>query len=110
MVLSYDYAKRKRRRQRTNAPPSQAILMTMWSVEVVHATSTNAAWPGLLRKPLDAVIGRLLTPYRPGGRQGDSKQYKDVICTHFDFDGRFNGHRDAVLSCALPDGGGPGLL
>ncbi len=30
MVLSYDYAKQKRRRGRTNAPPSQAILMAMW--------------------------------------------------------------------------------
>ena len=61
--------------------------------------SLNAACPGLLLKPLalDAAIGigRLLTPYHPGGRQGDSKQYKDVICTHFD--GRFNGHRDAAV-------------
>jgi hypothetical protein len=69
----------------------------------------NAACPGLLRKPLDAAIGRLLTPYRPGGRQGNSKQYKDVICTHFD--GRFNGHRDAAVLYhrASPDGEGPGL-
>ena len=62
---------------------------------MIHAASPNAACPGLLRKPLDAAIGLLLTPYRPGGRQGNSKQYKDVICTHFD--GRFNGHRDAVV-------------
>ena len=61
----------------------------------MHAASPNAACPGLHRKPLDAAIGRLLTPYRLGGRQGNSKQYKDVICTHFD--GRFNGHRDAVV-------------
>ncbi len=34
MVLSYDYAKQKRRRRQTNAPPLQAILMAMrrhWS-------------------------------------------------------------------------------
>ena len=34
MVLSYDYTKQKRQRRRTNAPPSQAILMAMrrhWS-------------------------------------------------------------------------------
>ncbi len=49
----------------------------------------------LLRKPRDAAIGRLLTPYHPGGRQGDSKQYKYVIFTHFD--GRFGGHRDAAV-------------
>jgi hypothetical protein len=45
--------------------------------------------------PLDAAIGRLLAPYHSGGRQGDTKQYKDVICTHFD--GCFDGHRDVVV-------------
>jgi hypothetical protein len=64
-------------------------------VEAIHAASPNAACPGLHRKPLGAAIVWLLTPYRLGGRQGDSKQYNDVICTHFD--GRFNGHRDAVV-------------
>jgi hypothetical protein len=44
-------------------------------VEAIHAASPNAACPGLLRKPLDAAIGQLLAPYRPGGCQGDSKQY-----------------------------------
>jgi hypothetical protein len=34
----------------------------------------DAACPGLHRKPLDAAIGQLLTPYCPGGRRGDSKQ------------------------------------
>ena len=38
------------------------------SVEVVHDVALpNAACPGLLKKPLDAVIRRLLAPYRPGG-------------------------------------------
>ena len=43
----------------------------------------NAACPGLYRKPLDAAIGQLLAPYRPGGRQGHSKQNIDVKCVHF---------------------------
>ncbi len=64
-------------------------------VEAINAASPNAACPGLLWKPLDDAIGRLIAPYCPGGRQGGSKQYKDVICTHFD--GRFDGHRDAVV-------------
>jgi len=72
MVLSYDYAKRK-----------------SGGVEAIHAALPNAACPGLLRKPL------LLTPYHLGGCQGNSKQYKDVICTHFD--GRFDGHRNAAV-------------
>jgi hypothetical protein len=81
MILSYDYAKQKRRQQRTNAPPPQAIRWPCGGVE-----TNNAALPW---KPLDAAIRRLLAPYCPGGRQGNSKQYKDVICTHFDgcFDG-----------------------
>jgi len=56
----------------------------------VEALKPNAACPGLLWKPLDAAIGRLIALYRPGGRQGGSKQCKDVICTHFD--GRFDGY------------------
>ena len=64
---------------------------------MIHAASPNAACPGLLRKPLDAAIGLLLTPYPPGGLQGNSKQYKDVLYTHFDFNGRFNGHRNVVV-------------
>ena len=69
-----------------------------WScggIEAINAASTNASCPGLLRKQLDATIWQLLAPYCPGGRQGDSKQYTDVICTHFD--GRFDGHRDVVV-------------
>jgi hypothetical protein len=34
MVFSYDYGKQKKGRQKTNAPPSQAIFMAMqarWS-------------------------------------------------------------------------------
>ena len=50
---------------------------------------------GLLWKPLDAAIGQLLAPYCLGGRQGDSKQNNDVICTHFA--GRFDGHCDAAV-------------
>jgi hypothetical protein len=60
-------------------------------------TSPDAACPGLHRKPLDDAIGigQLLTPYCLGGCQGDSKQNKDVLCTHFD--SHFGGHRDAAV-------------
>ena len=66
-----------------------------WGVEALHAASPDAACPGLHRKPLYAVIGWLVTPYRLGGRQGDSKQNNDVLYTHFD--GHFDGHRDGVV-------------
>ncbi len=36
--------------------------------------STNAACPGLLRKPLDATIGQLLAPYCPSGTRATGKQ------------------------------------
>jgi hypothetical protein len=44
---------------------------------------------------LDAAIGRLLAPYRPGGRQGDNQLNDDATCTHFV--GRFDGHRNAAV-------------
>jgi hypothetical protein len=69
-----------------------------WSyrgVEAKHVASPDAACPGLHRKPLDAAIGRLLAPYRPGGRHGDNQQNDDAKCTHFA--GHFDGHRDAAV-------------
>ena len=106
MVLSYNYAKQKKaggdERMHLRHRP---FGWPCGGVEGVHAASPDAACPGLLRKPLDAAIGQLLAPYCPDGCQGDSKQNKDVICTHFD--GRFNGHcKTAVLSHASPNGGG----
>ncbi len=90
MVLSYNYAKQKRWRQRTNVPPlCRTFQWPCGGVEAIHASSPNAAWPGLHWKPLDAAIGRLLALYRPGGHQGDSKQNNGVTCSHFA--GRFDG-------------------
>ena len=43
-----------------------------WCAGAIRSTSPDVAWPGLYQKPLDAAIGQLLTPYRPGGRQGDN--------------------------------------
>ncbi len=64
-------------------------------VEVIQMASPNRACPWLLRKPLDAAIEQLLAQYRPCGRQGGRKQFKDVKCTHFD--GRFDGHRNVAV-------------
>ena len=55
----------------------------------------NVAFPGLLQKPLDAAIGQLLAPYRPGGPKGGNQQNNNAKCTHFA--GRFDGHRDAPV-------------
>ena len=64
-------------------------------VEAVHAALPNAACPRLHWKPLDAAIGRLLAPYRPGGHHGDNQQNNDAKCTLFA--GHFDGHRDAAV-------------
>ena len=52
--------------------------------------SPDAACPGLLWKPLDAIIGQILSPYCPSGRRGASKQNNNEKCTYFagHFDGR----------------------
>jgi hypothetical protein len=57
--------------------------------------STNAACLGQSRKPLDAAIGRLLSPYCPGSRWGNSKQNNNKKCTNFA--GHFDGHGGASV-------------
>ncbi len=37
---------------------------------MVRGTSPDGAYRWLHAKPLDAAIGRVLTPYQPGGRHG----------------------------------------
>ena len=43
-------------------------------IEAIRSALPDSACPGLLRKPLDTAIGRLLAPYRPDGRQGVSNK------------------------------------
>jgi hypothetical protein len=57
--------------------------------------SLNVACPGLLRKPLDATIGQLLTPYCLCGRQGNNQKTHDEKYTYFA--GHFDGHCDAPV-------------
>jgi len=61
----------------------------------MDVASFNVACPGLLRKPLDATIGRLLTPYCLGGHQGDNQQTYNEKYTYFA--GHFDGHRYAPV-------------
>ena len=89
MVLSYNYAKQIRRRR------CEPFQWPCRGVEAIHEASPDAACPGLQRKPLDVAIERLLALYPLGGRQGDSKQINEVLCTHFD--GNLDGHRDVVV-------------
>jgi len=63
--------------------------------DAIRSTSPDGAHQGLHLKPLDAAIGRLLTPYSPGGRQGDNQLNDSETCTQFV--GRFDGHRDAAV-------------
>jgi hypothetical protein len=58
--------------------------------------SPDEACPGLPRKPLDAAIGRLLAPYCPSGRKGNSKQNNDKKMTNFA--GHFDGRGSAPVS------------
>ena len=59
-----------------------------WSLRHIEAIwsalpDADAACPGLLWKPQDTIIGRLLAPYCPSGRQGESKLNNNLKCTHF---------------------------
>ena len=61
----------------------------------IRSASLDAACPGLHRKPLDATIRQILSPYCPGSRQGDNQHNDDAICTHFA--GHFDGHHDVPV-------------
>ncbi len=69
----------------------------------------NAACPGLLRKPLDAGIGRLLAPYRPSGRQGNRQTNNNQQMTLKRWPNRWPWRCAGTLPCTSPDGGGLGL-
>jgi hypothetical protein len=58
--------------------PAILIAMAVRRCDTKHIA--QCSMPGLLRKPLDATIWRLLTPYcyRPGGRQGDNQHNNDA--------------------------------
>jgi hypothetical protein len=49
---------------------SMTILVAMVMQRTRRGTSPNEAHPGLHLKPLDAAIGQVPAPYRPGGRPG----------------------------------------
>ena len=72
MVLSYDYTKQKRWRRWTNAPPSQAILMTMWRC---WSNTCGIAQCSMSRATPEATGCRhwatthFISPRRPPGRQ-----------------------------------------
>ena len=95
MVFSYDYSSRNRRRRRTNVLRRGPFRWPWRCADAIRSASPDAACPGLHRKPLDAAIGRLLAPYRPGGRQGDNQHSDNATYTHFD--GHFDGDRDAAV-------------
>ncbi len=64
----------------------------------------NVACPGLLWKPLDAGIGRLLTPYCPSGCQGNRQTNNNQQITLKRWQNWW-----PSLPCTLPNGGGVGL-
>jgi len=109
MVLSYDYAKRKRLRWRTNAPPSQAILMTMrrrWS------DKCGIAQCSMPRATLEATGCRhratthSISPWRPPGQQQTIQRCNMYpLWWLFQWPSRCGGN----IPHASPDGGGRGL-
>jgi hypothetical protein len=109
MVLIFDYAKQKRRRRRTNAPPSQAILMTMWRR---WSDACGISQCCMFRATPEAtgrchrVTTCFVSPWRPPGRQQTKQQcIMCPLCWPFRWSSRCGG----TIPRALPNGGGPGL-
>jgi hypothetical protein len=65
------------------------------SASAIRSASPNAACPGLLRKPLNASIGQLLTPYCLAAARATGKQ--TTINKYTYKAGRFNGHGNAPV-------------
>ncbi len=76
MVLSYDYAKRKRRRQRTNAPPSRVISIAMavrqWNTERITQWRRSRAFIKAT-KLCHRVTTCSILPRRPPGTQSTQR-------------------------------------
>ncbi len=75
----------------------------------IQTASPNAACPGLLRKPLEAGIGRLLALYRPSGRQGNRQTNNNQQMTLKRWPNWWPWQCAGMLLCTLPDGGNLGL-
>ncbi len=75
----------------------------------IQMASPNVACPGLLRKPLDAGIGRLLAPYCPSGCQGNRQTNNNQQMTLKRWPNRWPWQCAGTLLRTLPDGGGLGL-
>jgi hypothetical protein len=109
MVLSYDYAKRNRRRQRTNAPPLQTIMMAMvrrWSNKcgIARCSMSRATLEATGRR--HRATTRSVSPWRPPGRQ-QTKQRCIMYPLWWPF--RWPSRCGGTIPRASPDGGGPGL-
>jgi hypothetical protein len=103
MVLSYEYAKRNRRRRRTNAPLLWAISMAMvrrWSdTFCIAQCSMSSATPEATGRHHRGRTTRSVLPRRPPGQL----QTKQRCTMHPVL--RCGG----TIPCASPNGGGPGL-
>ncbi len=75
----------------------------------IQTASPNAACPGLLRKPLDASIGRLLTRYCPSGRQGNRQTNNNQQMALKRWLNWWPWQCASTLPRTLPNGGGLGL-
>ena len=75
----------------------------------IQTASPDAACPGLLRKPLDAGIGRLLAPYRLSGRQGNRQTNNNQQMHLKRWPNRWPWRCAGTEPPTSPDGGGLGL-
>ncbi len=75
----------------------------------IQTASPNAAYLGLLWKPLDVGIGQLLAPYCPSGRQCNRQTNNNQQMTLKRWPNWWPWQCAGTLPCTSPDGGGLGL-
>jgi len=64
---------------------STAVATTMQPGDTARGTSPDGVYQWLHAKPLYAAIGRVLAPYRPGGRHGHRHRRRVKIHTKRNF-------------------------
>jgi hypothetical protein len=79
-------------------------------VGAIRCALPDAACPGLLQKPLEAAIGRLVAPYCPNSCRSNSKQNNNDKMQKLCWPFRWRWRCAGMILYATPDGGGSGLL
>ena len=109
MVFGYGYCWWQQSTMTNKCTSSASCFDSHGGAPEQYRSLPNAACPGLLRKPLDTGIGRLLAPYCPSGCQSNRQTINNQQIHLKRWPCWWLQWCAGTIPRALPDGGGPGL-